>query len=282
MQKLVIYLLLLSGVLASMQTTAQTINVMTFNIRYDEPRDLEDSWQNRKVEVVEMLKDKHPDFLGIQEGLHHQVAFLDSNLVKYSYIGVGRDDGNTQGEYSAIFFDTTRLNVVRSGTFWLSETPDMPSFGWDAVFHRVCTYGLFRYKEAGTEVWVLNTHFDHQAETARRNSAKLILQKLAELTGSGKAPVVLMGDFNATADQEPIQIITTRMTDALSICKTPLMGPKGTFNGFNPDGDIDRRIDYVFVDNVQVLKYLHLDDRRENGRHLSDHLAVMATLYLKP
>ncbi|MBN2264012.1 MAG: endonuclease/exonuclease/phosphatase family protein, partial [Prolixibacteraceae bacterium] len=150
---------------------AQTTKLMTYNIRYATDNDLENSWENRKEAMVKLLKQYQPDIFGIQEGLHLQVEYLKKNLSNYAYVGVGRDDAQTQGEYSAIFYDTTLFSLVSTNTFWLSETPEKVSLGWGANYHRVCTYGFLTHKASGREILVMNTHFDHQSELAREQSA---------------------------------------------------------------------------------------------------------------
>lgn len=256
---------------------AQTTNIMTYNIRYATDNDLENSWENRKEAMATLLSHYQPELFGIQEGLHHQLEYLKANLPNYSYIGIGRDDGKALGEYCAIFFDTTVYSVDSSNTFWLSETPEKVSLGWGANYHRVCTYGLFTHKESGREILIMNTHFDHQSELAREQSAKLILQKIEQINNK-HLPVVLMGDFNATPETLPISIIQSKMNDAFEISKTPHYGPTGSFSGFDPDKIIDNRIDYVFVKDFKVNSIVHIDDRRNDNYFVSDHLPVLVEL----
>lgn len=256
---------------------AQTTNIMTYNIRYATDNDLENSWENRKEAMVTLLSHYQPELFGIQEGLHHQLEYLKANLPNYSYIGIGRDDGKALGEYCAIFFDTTVYSVDGSNTFWLSETPEKVSLGWGVNYHRVCTYGFFTHKESGHEILTMNTHFDHQSELAREQSAKLILQKIEQINNK-HLPVVLMGDFNATPETLPISIIQSKMNDAFEISKTPHYGPTGSFSGFDPDKIIDNRIDYVFVKGFKVNSIVHIDDRRNDNYFVSDHLPVLVEL----
>jgi endonuclease/exonuclease/phosphatase family metal-dependent hydrolase len=220
------------------------------------------------------LNDYNPSIFGIQEGLLNQVGFIDSVLIKYDYVGVGRDDGKMKGEFCAIYFDTTRYKIHNNSTFWLSETPDIVSVGWDAALERICTYGLFEDKNSGDEFWVFNTHFDHLGVIARKKSSSLILKKIKEIN-TQSLPVILMGDFNSIPDSEPIKILKNDLIDALQISLDNLKGPQGTFNDFNEKLPIDNRIDYIFTKNVKVLSYRHIDDRLNNNRHISDHLPVM-------
>jgi endonuclease/exonuclease/phosphatase family metal-dependent hydrolase len=248
--------------------------IISYNIRYDNNWDVENSWSLRKNSIRQLLNDYNPSIFGIQEGLLNQVDFIDSSLIKYDYVGVGRDDGKMEGEFCAIYFDTTRYKIRNNSTFWLSETPDVVSVGWDAALERICTYGLFENKTSGEEFWVFNTHFDHLGVIARKKSSALILKKIKEIN-TQSLPVILMGDFNSIPDSDPIKILKSDLIDALQISLENLEGPQGTFNGFDMMLPIDNRIDYIFTKNVKVLSYRHIDDRLNNNRHISDHLPVM-------
>jgi endonuclease/exonuclease/phosphatase family metal-dependent hydrolase len=247
---------------------------MTFNIRYDEPRDSLDNWHQRKYDLVNMVKSKKLTVLGIQEGLHHQVQFLQSSLPHFKYIGCGRDDGMEKGEFSAILVDTQKVHVVQSSTFWLSESPHLVSKGWDAALPRICTFALLRHKKNGRKFWVFNTHFDHVGVLARENSAKLILTQIEKLNTEAN-PVILMGDFNAVTEEKSIKILQAGLSDVQQNRKP--LGPKGTFNGFGKE-DNARRIDYIFISKFNAIKSAHISAKRKNGHYLSDHLPVMASL----
>jgi len=274
-----IFLLVLFISLAFSQDVLDTIPtqsnfLISYNIRYDNKWDVENNWSLRKNRICQLLNDYNPSIFGIQEGLLNQVGFIDSVLIKYDYVGVGRDDGKMKGEFCAIYFDTTRYKIHNNSTFWLSETPDIVSVGWDAALERICTYGLFEDKNSGDEFWVFNTHFDHLGVIARKKSSSLILKKIKEIN-TQSLPVILMGDFNSIPDSEPIKILKNDLIDALQISLDNLKGPQGTFNDFNEKLPIDNRIDYIFTKNVKVLSYRHIDDRLNNNRHISDHLPVM-------
>ena len=249
-------------------------SAMTYNIRYSTPNDGVNWWENRKEWVANLVRFYEPEVMGIQEGLHSQVSFLDSALAEYEFVGVGRDDGETQGEYSAIFYKSEVLEVLDSGTFWLSETPEEPSFGWGTSFRRIATWAKFRVKESGTEYWVFNAHFDHQVAVARLNSAKLIYQRVQEWN-TENLPVIVMGDLNATPDAPPITYLASVMNDSRMISENPPYGPEGTFNGFNTSHPLNDRIDHIFVsDDISVKKYAVIADTR-NQRTPSDHLPVL-------
>jgi len=258
----------------SSRTYPQSHSIISYNIRYDNIWDVENSWTIRKNKVSQILIQYAPSIIGIQEGLLNQVQYLDSCLTNYDYVGVGRDDGKEQGEFCAIYFDTIRYSLLNHSTFWLSETPDIISVGWDAALERICTYGLFKDRKTAEEFWVFNTHFDHMGARAREQSSRLILKKINKINRRS-LPVILMGDFNSIPESPPVNRIKTDLSDALQISLEELQGPLGTFNGFNVDLPIEKRIDYIFTRNVKVLSYIHINDRLINNRHISDHLPVM-------
>ena len=251
---------------------------MTYNIRYDNPNDGKNKWSKRKVFLTDQIAYNQPDVFGIQEGLQHQVQYLDSIFGGYNYIGIGRDDGKTKGEYSAIFYQKERLEVLNKGTFWLSETPNEISVGWDASMERICTYGLFKNKTNSEQFWVFNTHFDHIGNIARVKSAGLILEKIEELN-IDNLPVIVMGDFNLKPETVAIQLLAKYLNDTNKISKSKPFGPTGTFNGFNFSKPVLDRIDYIFTskDGIQVLKYAVLSDSKDCN-YPSDHLPVLVEL----
>ena len=253
---------------------SQPHSIISYNIRYDNDWDIENSWKIRRNKVSQILVQYSPSIIGIQEGLLNQVQYIDSSLIDYDYVGVGRDDGKKNGEFCAIYFDTTRYVLSKNSTFWLSETPDTISVGWDAALERICTYGLFKDRITKKEFWVFNTHFDHIGVVAREKSSELILKRIDKINRQS-LPVVLMGDFNSTPNSPPVKEIKTELSDALQISLEKLQGPRGTFNGFNEDLPIEKRIDYIFTNDLKVISYTHINDRLNNNRHISDHLPVM-------
>lgn len=256
---------------------SQDLKVMSFNIRLNVDSDKENSWPNRKQDVEDLLTYYHPDYFGVQEALPGQMKDLKSGLKNYNYIGVGRDDGKEQGEFSAIFYDTGRLQAIKSGTFWLSETPEKPSKGWDAALNRICTYAVFRDKKSKKEFMALNLHFDHIGNIARVKSSELILKKIKEINPEN-LPVTVSGDFNLTEDSEPIKIMSQHLQDAFYHSETKHYGPKGTFTGFNINEVPKDRIDYIFVKGFRIRSHRHINDRRENLLYPSDHFPVLAEL----
>jgi endonuclease/exonuclease/phosphatase family metal-dependent hydrolase len=255
----------------------QSLTFMTYNIRYDNPGDGINKWPSRKAWLARQVDSVAPDILGIQEGLIHQVRYLDSLWKDYKYIGIGREDGKRKGEFSAIFYRQSAVKMLQQGTFWLSATPDQISTGWDAALERICTFGLFREKKSGKKFWVFNTHFDHRGVEARSNSAVLVLKKIKELNSEGW-PVILMGDFNTTSDTEPIRLITGKFRDAKIADKSMTMGPEGTFNGFDPEKPSVERIDFIFAGyNAQPDSYWVIRES-VNGRFPSDHYPVVSRI----
>lgn len=258
----------------------QNLKVMSYNIKYDNVNDTVNNWNDRKVAMANLLKKYHPEFIGMQEVLYRQLNYLNESLKDYGYIGVGRDDGKLKGEFSPILYDTENITLLKSNTFWLSKTPDKISVGWDAAMERVCTYGLFENKKSKKKIWVFNTHFDHIGTKARKKSAKLILKKIKQLNVE-KLPVILMGDFNLSPEEKPIHSIQNKMDDGQHISKTRIEGPKGTFNGFDSNDPMEKRIDYIFTTRLEVESYRHIDERLKTGKHISDHLPVLASLSKK-
>ncbi len=257
--------------------SGQVLNTMSFNLRYDNTWDKQNSWQYRKEAVLNLIRHYKPSILGIQEGLESQVKFLDDSLQNFSYIGVGREDAKTKGEYSAIFYDTLQFKSLASGTFWLSQTPDTVSVGWDAALERICTYALFESKISGKKLWVFNTHFDHVGIVAREKSAELIMAKIKELN-PGNFATLLMGDLNSTPDSKQVMLINEFITDCKKISIEPPYGPVGTFNAFVPTDSVFDCIDYIFSSGFEVISVTHIDDKRNNNRCISDHYPVLAVI----
>ncbi len=255
-------------------SSAQTYKAMTYNIRYGAAQDGENHWDKRKDFLKEQIVFYEPDIFGVQEALDFQVKYLDSCFTNYNYVGVGRDDGKKKGEYSAIFYNTDKFIVVKQSTFWLSETPDKISVGWDAAMERICTYALFEVKNTKQQFFVFNTHFDHIGEQARIQSAQLIYKKVKELN-TNNAPVLLMGDFNLEPTSEPIQFLSDKLNDSFTHSAQAPFGPIGTFNAFQFENPVSRRIDYIFTNNssIQVIKFGTLNDSRDH-KYASDHFPV--------
>ena len=262
-----------------------TLRVMTFNIRLNTASDSLNAWPYRKDNVASQILFHKIELLGVQEALHDQMLDLQQRLPQFKYVGGGRDDGKTKGEYSSIFYDTTKLQLLASSMFWLSESTAVAgSKGWDAAITRIVTWAKFKDKRSKKIFFAFNTHFDHMGKIARRESAKLVLHKVKEIAGS--TPAVITGDFNAEPNDEPIQVIVDknnplRLTDSKELSQTPHYGPTGTFTGFQSKERNDQPIDYIFLKgNWNVLSHASIS-QTWMGRFASDHYSVMAELMLK-
>jgi endonuclease/exonuclease/phosphatase family metal-dependent hydrolase len=216
--------------------------------------------------------------------LHGQLVDLAERLPQYKWVGAGRDDGKEAGEYSAIFYDTTRLQLLQSKTFWLSEHPEVVGVkGWDAALPRIVTWAKFRDKLSKEIFFHFNTHFDHMGKIARRESAKLLLQQVAAI--AGKIQAIITGDFNAQPSDEPIQVITDKINawhliDIKSVSKQSHYGPEGTFNAFGPKETYEAPIDYIFIHGaIKVLQHATLS-QSWGGLFSSDHFPVFASVVL--
>lgn len=254
-------------------------NVATFNLRYHNAADGPNAWPLRREAVRALIRYHEFDLLGTQEGLADQIDDLAA-MAEFGYVGVGRDDGRRAGEFAAIFYRKSRFAVEQHGDFWLSETPDRPGKGWDArCCNRLATWARLRDRRTGMRFYVFSAHFDHEGTVARRESAHLMVRKMAEL--GGKLPLLCVGDFNATPESEPIAIMSAAYRDAYTISTQPPYGPAGTFNDFKPEMVPTRRIDYLFVNSrVKVHKHATLTDSF-GARFPSDHFPVVARVELQ-
>ena len=269
-------ILILSGlffVFNSCSSSSENINIMTYNIRLDTEADGINMWDNRKEGVLSLIKEESVDVLGIQEGLPSQIEYLSKQLDGYSMIGEGRDGGNN-GEYSAIYYNDNKMNLIETETFWLSETPEIPSIGWDAAIKRIVTVGLFKMKDSDLELLVYNSHFDHIGKIAREKSVGVILNHIKENNYQNR-PLIVMGDFNANPDDLPIELLSKELNDSFKLL--PLENPVGTFNGFDLDSKLLDRIDYIFTKNLKITNYKHLDKKLSSGLWPSDHLPILIT-----
>jgi endonuclease/exonuclease/phosphatase family metal-dependent hydrolase len=272
----ILFLILLPATLI-----AQQMNIASFNIRMNTPKDGINAWPNRIEMVTGLLKFHDVEIFGLQEAFYGQINDIQKKLPNYEWLGVGRDNGKKRGEFSAIFFEKSKFILLNSSTFWLSENCDKPGLGWDAACNRVVSWGKFQSKVTGKQFIVFNTHFDHRGDEARKNSAFLIRDKIKEISGDQGLPIILTGDFNLTPDSEPIGLIKGFMKDSREITKTPPYGPVGTFTSFKWDAPMDKRIDYIFVQGgIEVLKYAVLTDAKDQ-RFPSDHLPVFVKVQLK-
>lgn len=276
-----IFYVLLAFVMLSCGNTPVELNVMTFNIRYDNPEDSLNNWQYRKDVAANIVRMKNIDLLGTQEVLINQLNDLKERLSDYNAVGVGREDGKEAGEHSAIFYKKTRFTEVESGTFWLSETPEVPgSKGWDGACERVATWAILKEKTTNRKLLFMNTHLDHVGKEARQEGVTLLLNKAKE-RGQGM-PVIITGDFNAHSDSDVIAHVTAsgEFRNSNTIAKEAI-GEYGTFHAFGRIPEKRRSvIDYIFVTTpIEVAAYEILPDKL-NDIYLSDHTPVTARIVI--
>lgn len=249
------------------------VSIMSFNLRYDEPADGDNQWDNRKEAVITMLTELQPAILGIQEGLHNQVRYLNENLSEYQYVGVGRDDGHSSGEYAAIFYDTTEVELLDDGNFWLSETPDSPSLGWDANNIRICTWAKLRDRSEDKIFYVFNTHYDHKGKTSQLESSELIAETIEEIA-EAEAPVFITGDFNMLIGSKRLDPLTSSYLAAHQSAE--ISDDNKSFNGWGR-GILSRNIDFIFYQHAQAVAYKTIV--KEYGvPYISDHYPIISHL----
>lgn len=255
------------------------LTVISFNVRVsDYPKaDGRHCWENRRDAAVRMIEDQHPTLMGIQEGCPDQVAWLDANMPQYGRIGVGREDGKARGEMMAIYYDTTQLELGRNGTFWLSETPDEVSRGWDGACKRTCTWAFFSVKSTGKQFCYFNTHLDHRGKEARKQAIELIVAKIAELVPADM-PLFLTADFNSDTSDPIFDPLRAVMKDARVECRRTDNGP--TFNEFGKDTEQTVVIDHIFYRAARAKSFTVL----RNGYgvpYVSDHYPVRLVVKLQ-
>ncbi|MDR2144962.1 MAG: endonuclease/exonuclease/phosphatase family protein [Tannerella sp.] len=265
---------------------AQELTVGTYNIRlYSRSDSLNgNAWEKRRQAVVDLIKFNDFDIFGSQEVVHNQLEDMLKGLPEYAYIGVGRTDGKTAGEYSPVFYKKDKFKLLNSGYFWLSETPDKAgSFGWDAACERICTYGYFQEIETGFKFWFFTTHFDHIGVVARRESAKMILARIKDI---GKnEPVIVTGDFNVNQFDESYLLLANSGVVSDSYEKASVrMAPNGTYNDWTVNQWNKERIDHIFIskdfraERYAILTNLYWAENDDVARLPSDHFPVMAVL----
>ena len=275
---------------AQLSETGTTFSVMTYNIRYaggEKEGDI-NNWSKRKYLVAKVITKYKPDIIGLQEAEKIQIDDLMNLSDGYNWIGVGRNDGKEAGEFTAIFYNKNRFELIRNLTFWLSETPGVPSRGWDAALNRTVTVAELLDKKSGKSLYLFNTHFDHVGEKARIESVKLLVEKINEIAGD--KPVIVTCDLNSTPNSSAYNLLTSSyeqetkhhtLYDAQTISEQPPTGGIVTYNGFGKTMNMGRRIDFVFVDDrVKVISYQIVKDTF-NGLYPSDHWAVLAYLCLR-
>lgn len=261
-------------------SAADSLRVMSFNIRYNNTSDGVNAWPHRKDLAASVFNDNNVDFAGLQEALKGQIEDLQERLPNYAWIGVGRDDGKEKGEYAPIFYRKDRFTVVDSGTFWLSKTPEVvASKDWDAALTRIATWARFKEIKTGKEIMFVNTHFDHVGEIARQESAKVIAAKMTELANG--LPTLLTGDFNTPLDSKGIQTIlalkSPKLYNTQTQSKTLHFGGEASFTGFKESAP-QPYIDFVFATKQFKVQKHGFITLKKDGVYVSDHWPVWTEL----
>ncbi len=266
------------GATVQAQKRNTKMKVATYNIRYDNKSDTANAWIDRLPIIAGMVQFHDFDIFGTQEVLHNQLQDMAKALPLYGHIGVGRTNGKQEGEFAAVFYKSDKYELLKQGHFWLSQTPDEPSKGWDAALPRICTWGQFREKETGMAFYLFNVHFDHRGEQARTESTRLVLRKIKEIAAN--RPVILTGDFNFSQKHKNFSLLSSAgfMKEAYHAAKIRY-APNGTFNAFDSNSKTDERIDHILVSpEFEVLRYGILTDTYGGGKFPSDHFPVLLEL----
>lgn len=263
---------------------------MTFNIRYGTADDGENSWPNRRDLVFEIFRQHRPDVVGLQEALRFQIDEIRQEFPEYGEVGVGRDDGKTAGEYSAILYLRNRFQISEEETFWFSDTPDQPgSKHWGNEIPRICTWASLTEKRSQRAFYIYNVHLDHMSQPSREKSTTKLSEQIAQRTH--RDPVVVTGDFNADEDNPAISLLGE---DNFSAADNSIASPRliDTFRAVNPEADsvrtfhafsgdvIGEKIDYVFVQPDAQVIFAEIIRYQKDGRYPSDHFPVVAKILL--
>jgi endonuclease/exonuclease/phosphatase family metal-dependent hydrolase len=280
-------LLALAFVAAAKSIAAEEIvRVMTFNIRYGTAQDGENSWDRRKELLVDTIRNFDPDLLGTQEVLAMQVDFLVERLKDYTLVGVGRNDGKRRGEFSAALIKTKRFEMIASGNFWLSETPEVPgSRSWDSSLPRIVTWVKLGDRQAGGRAIVfVNTHWDHRGQVARAESGKIIRKWLSEHARG--TSVIMTGDLNVTDSHEGFRALVgdagePRLVDVYRQAHPEPQPEEASVHGFSGRTS-GRRIDFILATPDWQASAAAIDHTNRDGRYPSDHYPVTAVLHCKP
>lgn len=261
--------------IVSAKEDAQTegLKVMSYNIRLGEAKDGTNSWALRYPATAEMITDQKPDVFGVQEAMSYQIRFIEDNMRDYKCVGVGRDDGKKEGEFMSIFWNKKTVSMLDWGTFWLSETPDEPSKGWDAACFRTATWALMKDKKTGKKFYFVNTHLDHVGVQARMNGLQLIIDRIAQINKEG-LPMVLTGDFNMKPSDRAMAPVDAVMKSARAVAgKTD---SKGTYNNWGKASDI---IDYIYFSGFSSCpEYQTVTKKYAKRTFVSDHFPITAIL----
>ena len=275
MKKLALVLAALLPLFVACKQEPATVKVMSYNIRYGTADDGDHVWPNRREAAAAMINDQHPLVFGVQEALDFQLEYLQENCPGYKYVGVGREDGVSDGEHMAVFYDSERADLENWGTYWLSETPEVPSFGWDAACKRTATWTLILDKTTGKRFYFVNTHLDHVGKEARRNGLILLVERIGAMNPEGY-PMILCGDFNVYPTDPCLNDLRDLMLDAR---QTAVESDPGTtwHNWGKVDGTPG--IDYIFYKGFQsCASFQRVTKQYLEAPFVSDHYPVTAIL----
>ena len=251
---------------------SEGLKVMSYNIRLGSAQDGTNSWALRYTATGKMLEDQKPDVFGVQEALEYQVRYIEE-MCGYESVGVGRENGKKEGEHMSIFWNKKTVSMLKWGTFWLSDTPEKPSKGWDAECFRTATWALMKDKKTGKKFYFVNTHLDHEGKEAQKNGLKLIVEKIAEMNPEG-LPMVLTGDFNIEPSNPALADLDARMQSTRKIAEKT--DDLTTYNGW---GKSSTMIDYIYVSGFSsCLEYQTVTKRYADRKFISDHYPICATL----
>ena len=251
------------------------LKVISYNIRMGEANDGTNSWQYRYPASAMMIMDQKPDIFGLQEAYDYQMNYMAEYCTGYKGVGVGREDGKHEGEHMAIFYNKKNIKLIKWGTYWLSETPDKPSMGWDAACKRTATWALMKDKRSGKKFFYVNTHLDHVGWEARKNGMALIVERIAAMNPKNY-PMVLTGDFNMTVDRPEFDDLKKIMSNSRDVAaKTDHLG---TYHGWGKAGN-DHVIDFVWFKGFSSCpEYQTITKPYMDRKFISDHYPVCATL----
>lgn len=251
------------------------LKVMSYNIRLGIGKDGTNSWEFRYPATALMIEDQQPDVFGVQEAHDFQILFIKENLRNYDCVGVGREDGKSKGEHMSIFWNKKNISLIKSGTFWLSETPDKPSKGWDAHCKRTATWALMKDKRTGKKFYFVNTHLDHRGALAQKNGLALIVSRIDEINPQGY-PMVLTGDFNVKPNNPVLTDLDKIMQSSRKVAKKT--DNHQTFNGWGK-AKSDAVIDYIYVSGFSdCIEYQTVTKPYAERKFISDHYPIFTTL----
>ena len=265
------FLLPVSGI--AKKNGQKELKVMSYNIRMGIAKDGTNSWEFRCPATIEMLNAQKPDVFGVQEAFEFQIRFIEEYCRDYKSVGVGRDDGKKKGEYMSIFWNKKTVSLLKWGTFWLSETPDKPSKGWDAHCRRTATWALMKDKKTGKKFYFVNTHLDHKGKEAQKNGLKLIVDRIESINPQGY-PMILTGDFNIKPDNAALVGLDSRMQSTRKIAADT--DNHNTFNGWSVK-PTDSVIDYIYISGFSSCpQYKTVTEKYAERPFVSDHYPIFA------